>query len=68
MDRCINSVFDSSPAPVCSCNIAGSAAFKKLIMAGKYQDAMAVARKQVRLFLRVCIVALNTRAAAYWHS
>jgi 5-methyltetrahydrofolate--homocysteine methyltransferase len=29
------------------CNIAGSAAFKKLILAGKYQDAMAVARKQV---------------------
>lgn len=29
------------------CNIAGSAAFKKLIMGGKYQDAMAVARKQV---------------------
>jgi hypothetical protein len=30
------------------CNIAGSIQFKKLILAGKYQDAMAVARKQVR--------------------
>jgi 5-methyltetrahydrofolate--homocysteine methyltransferase len=29
------------------CNIAGSVAFKKLILAGKYQDAMAIARKQV---------------------
>ena len=29
------------------CNIAGSLAFKKLIMAGKFQDAMAVARKQI---------------------
>jgi 5-methyltetrahydrofolate--homocysteine methyltransferase len=29
------------------CNIAGSIQFKKLILAGKFQDAMAVARKQV---------------------
>jgi 5-methyltetrahydrofolate--homocysteine methyltransferase len=29
------------------CNIAGSIAFKKLIMAGKFQDAIAIARKQV---------------------
>jgi len=29
------------------CNIAGSIEFKKLILAGKFQDAMAVARKQV---------------------
>lgn len=29
------------------CNIAGSIAFKKLILAGKYADAMAIARKQV---------------------
>jgi 5-methyltetrahydrofolate--homocysteine methyltransferase len=29
------------------CNIAGSVQFKRLILAGKYQDAMAVARRQV---------------------
>ena len=29
------------------CNISGSIQFKKLILAGKFQDAMAVARKQV---------------------
>ena len=31
------------------CNIAGSIQFKKLILAGKFQDAMAVARKQVEV-------------------
>ncbi len=33
------------------CNIAGSIQFKKLILAGKFMDAMAVARKQVCVYV-----------------
>ena len=49
-------IIDKSVTPFANigerCNIAGSIQFKKLILGGKFNDAMAVARKQVRSFGR----------------